>query len=409
MSIQNVASRNNMIPNGLFGNTQLNENDQPAIIICDGTYVYLQKSSNYSFQKATYSLHKFQNLVKPFMMTCCDGYIIDVYGPYAAIDSDATIIKNLFRDEYGNMRRFVRENDVFILDRGFRDAISSLESYGYKAHMPETVLEGNNQLTTAQANKTRCVTMVRWVVEVVNGRFKRDFKVFRQNFFNLATPHLMDDFKIAAAILNKFHPLLEDNTDASVLLELALSRLNTPNHLGDFVKENNLNRTRAVFRRINGHIPSLNNFPLLDLTELRKISLGNYQIKQARSYCGEHLKSNGSYIIEVCENVLRINSTHQSLVGNNYLLRGRIKSRHISGKIYFTYILVSNESDVANSCNAIEAYYCNCLVGMRTVGCCAHVMSILWYLGFARHQQNMNIAPALFLNSILIDNEVEGE
>lgn len=175
--------------------------------------------------------------------------------------------------------------------------------------MPESVLEGNFQLTTPQANKSRCITMVRWVVEVVNGRFKRDFKIFRQDFFNLAAQHLMDDFKIASALLNKFHPLIEDNPDASILLELALNRLE--------------------------------------------------------------------------------------------------KSRHISGKIYFTYILVSNNLNVANSCSTIQAYYCNCLVGMRTVGCCAHVMSILWYLGFARHQENINLTPALFLDNILIDNDYD--
>lgn len=242
--------------------------------------------------------------------------------------------------------------------------------------------------------------MVRWVVEVVNGRFKRDFKLFRQDFNNLAAGHLMDDFKIAAALLNKFHPLIEDNSDASSLLELALNKLNTPNYLGDFVKEQNLNRARAAFLRINGQIPSLDNFPLLNLEELRKISLGNYQIKQARSYCGEHLKENGDYIIEVLADP---SLADPSLVGNNFLMRGRIKSRHISGKIYFTYILVSNEPNDANSCNAIKAYYCNCLVGMRTVGCCAHVMSILWYLGYARHVTNITIPPALYLDSVLID------
>ena len=30
-------------------------------------------------------------------------------------------------------------------------------------------------------------------------------------------------------------------------------------------------------------------------------------------------------------------------------------------------------------------YYCTCKAGARTAVSCAHVASILWYLGYARH------------------------
>lgn len=33
----------------------------------------------------------------------------------------------------------------------------------------------------------------------------------------------------------------------------------------------------------------------------------------------------------------------------------------------------------------IVGWYCLCKSGARTVGCCAHVASVLWYLGFYRH------------------------
>lgn len=134
-----------------------------------------------------------------------------------------------------------------------------------------------------------------------------------------------------------------------------------------------------MFSRIDGNIPNLSNLPQLTLQELRMISLGHYQINQARSYCGEHLKDQGTCTIEVCEDRMRITSTaRHSLIGNNnFLLLGRIKSRHVSRKVYLTYILVNSDANAAHSSNAIKAYYCNCLVGMRTVGRCAHVMSIL--------------------------------
>ncbi|KAH9636341.1 hypothetical protein HF086_003641, partial [Spodoptera exigua] len=132
--------------------------------------------------KKTYSLHKYDNLVKPFVIVSCDGHIIDVVGPYAATQTDAEIINHLFIDEESQYRQLFQPNDIFILDRGFRDAIPHLQSIGYQIHKPESLDPGETQLNTEQANKTRKVTLCRWVVEVVNGRFKRDFKLFRQRF-----------------------------------------------------------------------------------------------------------------------------------------------------------------------------------------------------------------------------------
>lgn len=46
-------------------------------------------------------------------------------------------------------------------------------------------------------------------------------------------------------------------------------------------------------------------------------------------------------------------------------------------------------------------YCCNCLVGRRTVGCCAHVMTMVWYLGWARYEHNIS-ASAPFLDDVVI-------
>lgn len=77
-----------------------------------------------------------------------------------------------------------RPGDVFILDRGFRDCIDDMTDKGFLVHMPQTIATGEWQLSTLQANISRCVTMNRWVVETVNGRFSRDFKIFREDYFN---------------------------------------------------------------------------------------------------------------------------------------------------------------------------------------------------------------------------------
>lgn len=198
--------------------------------------------------------------------------------------------------------------------------------------MPESKQAGESQLSTIEVNKTRCVTLCRWVVKVVNGRFKRDYKLFRQEYFNTASTHLMLDFKIAASLINRFHPLLRDNFYAQDILAIAQAKLNTQNDLASYVEANNLNRVRVQFTSIDGRLPELNYFPHLTFRDLILFSLGIYQIKQARSYYGEHVRETGEYKIEVYRQNIHEFGPHK------YLLRGRIQSRHTSRKTYYIYI-----------------------------------------------------------------------
>ncbi|CAK1587666.1 unnamed protein product [Parnassius mnemosyne] len=394
-----LISRNLLIPEGLFGNRE----ERKPIVICDGTYIYLQKSSNYFFQKKTYSLHKYRNLVKPFLLVATDGYILDIFGPYPAIDSDASIMKALFQNENGDLRLFFMENDIFILDRGFRDAISFLEELGYVIHKPLNCEEGEAQLSTINANKSRCVTLCRWVVEVVNGRLKRDFKLFRQDHFNAAATHLMDDLRICAAMINAFHPVIVDRPDDQVILNRALQRLHMPNELAELIVANRINRYRAHFTRIDAQLPELDIFPVMTMSDLKIFGLGTYQIKQARSYYGEHIRQHGSFQVEISndlEVVTQLISSQQDAV----LIRGRIKSRHHSGRAYYTYILLARQETSWDK--MIAGYYCSCTSGQRTVGCCAHIMTVVWYLGWARYQNSIT-APASILDGILVREDFE--
>lgn len=391
-----IARRNLLIPNGLYGGE-----DRAPIIIADGTYIYIEKSSNYFYQKKTYSLHKYRNLVKPFLFVCTDGYIIDILGPYPATTSDADIIKQEFENENGPFRQFFQAGDVFILDRGFRDSLSLLNDCNYSVHVPLSPQDGEVQLTTREANQSRGVTLCRWVVEVVNGIFKTAFKIFRQNFFNRASKHLMIDFSVAGALINKFHIKITDREDAAQILEIVTQNMERNNDLSDYVRENNLNRGRAQFTNINVVPENIREFPRLSYSDLILIACGTYQLKQARSYYGEHIRFNGCYRIEVCRETM-----HATNFGpDSRLIRARIASRHISRKIYFVYILTS----VTNTGrSAIKEYCCNCVVGRRTVGCCAHVMTVIWYLGWARHQDNIS-PPAQFLDEVLVSYDTSME
>lgn len=384
---EQLAARNSYIANHIFGEPNAPTDQKPAITIADATYIYTQKSSNYLFQKETYSLHKYRNLLKPFILCASDGYIIDVRGPYSATTNDATIMNNLLNETEFN--DFYNENDIFIVDRGFRDCMDSLHEKGYIAHMPETREDGQSQLSTLEANRSRCVTINRWVVEAVNGRFKRDFKIFRHEYFNRGCRNLMSDFKIAAALLNAFTPPFAENIHAEQFVSIIFERLFLTNTVAELVRVHNLNRRGSWFIPIDATTIS---FPRLSMEELTLFACGVYQIRQARSYVGEHFRFHGVYTLEVSRERIH------GLDGiNPMLLRAKIKSRHSSARTYFVFIVAETNM---NGRDAIISYCCNCIVGLRTVGCCSHVMSIIWYLSYARHEGMTRPAP--FLDEVIL-------
>ncbi|XP_033213876.1 uncharacterized protein LOC117170935 [Belonocnema kinseyi] len=109
-----------------------------AILVADGTYIYMEKSSNYVFQRRNYSVHKGRPLVKPMMVVSTTGYILEIYGPYFADgkNNDASILNSLMRQETSPFLEWTEAGDVMVVDRGFRDSIATLEEYGFIPAMP---------------------------------------------------------------------------------------------------------------------------------------------------------------------------------------------------------------------------------------------------------------------------------
>ncbi|CAF1625042.1 unnamed protein product [Rotaria magnacalcarata] len=97
------------------------QSDQVCVAI-DGTYMYIQKSSNNTFQRRTYSMHKHHNLLKPMIITTTDGYILSVLGPYFADykNNDASIIKYCLMNNEQDMLSWFKDDDIMIVDRGVR-------------------------------------------------------------------------------------------------------------------------------------------------------------------------------------------------------------------------------------------------------------------------------------------------
>lgn len=388
-----VIARNRIIPNHIFGT----EDHTKAIVIMDGTYLYIQKSSNFLFQRLSYSLHKYSNLVKPFMLVCADGYIIEVTGPYNARTSDATILKQILDNhsepmEEAPIRWFFEPDDVMVLDRGFRDALADAEECGFTVYTPQTLSRHETQLSTEAANKSRLVTLVRWVVETINGRMKRDFKIFRNKYFNITLTTAMTDFRIAAALVNATQEPYGDSHLTANFIEMIERNRNRPNQLAEYVNQNRLNAQRNIaFTRMEA--TDVVDFPRMSFDELLIFAIGSYHVKLARSYCYEHIRETGVYSIEVYRHPERVNFNEE---GENTLMRCRIHSRHITTRTYYCYI--------AYNSHAVTEYYCSCIHGRRTLGSCAHIISIIYYLAWARHEGDM-IQPAGFLDLVCLDIE----
>ena len=93
--------------------------------------------------------------------------------------------------------------------------------------------------------------------------------------------------------------------------------------------------------------------------------MGLYQIRQAKSYTKEHQTDDGKYEILINK--------------EQGVLKSQIRSRHTSSKTYNLWI------DYSTGLSPIT-WFCTCKSGARVVGCSAHIASVLWYLGFERHQ-----------------------
>lgn len=61
-----------------------------------------------------------------------------------------------------------------------------------------------------------------------------------------------------------------------------------------------------------------------------------------------------------------------------------MKSRFRSTKNHHIFVLVDKSKSGRDS---IVEYFCTCETGSRTVGCCSHVMTVIWYLGYGQYNE----------------------
>lgn len=361
--------------------------DENGVCLFDATYRFVQKSKNFAGQKQLWSDQKKMPLTKPMVGCAPDGYVFFVLGPYDATHNDAVILKDClvrFEDPLSSLI----PNDVVIVDNGFRDVVGALQDKGLKTYIP-----GTGQRDTAEANKARFVTKLRWVNEQVFGRLKKKFKLFAVPAHNATLIHDYETLLIAFALLNVFHkPILSDKEHADLAV-IMKSRLNVPNLLKDVVQHHSLSKVRVPYIDVNYTLldndenNAIIQFPHLSQNDLYNISLGPYQIKNALSYYAQHQQENIFLVQKFQPNprnpLSKLNYANFGItVTDPLLVKAYMKSRFRSTKNHHIFVLVDKSKTGRES---IVEYFCTCETGSRTVGCCSHVMTIIWYLGHGQY------------------------
>ncbi len=134
------------------------------------------------------------------------------------------------------------------------------------------------------------------------------------------------------------------------------------------------------------------------MAQIRKnITFGSYQIKQSVNYVADHLNQDGQF------EILIDNQIECETDGN--IILAEVKSRHSSNTEYSVMIKYIPNIDCATS---IKAWGCTCHSGLRTVGCCSHIASIIYFLSYAKYLDEIAIPGKRLINSI-ITNEVEND
>lgn len=141
------------------------------------------------------------------------------------------------------------------------------------------ITKGEKQFTCYEANVTRYITKCRWVIEAINRFFKKTFKALDE-VNNKSLTHILQDFRIAAALVNKFFQrLISDKDNGNEIATRMKDKCNEFNELQQEVKRKGLHK-KSLFEDID--VKSFKEFPKLTEEEIKRfITLGSYQLKQS--------------------------------------------------------------------------------------------------------------------------------
>ncbi|CAF1493570.1 unnamed protein product, partial [Rotaria magnacalcarata] len=132
------------------------------------------------------------------------------------------------------------QDDIVVVDRGFRDSVHIMESLGLNVVLPP-FLNDRRQFTTTEVNQSKYVTKVRWVVEAVNSRIKQ-LKYLANTIPNSALPHLEHDVSIVCTIINRYRPPIKTSNADDVAIAEKMILLRS--------RKNNFEKVTAIFYKL---------------------------------------------------------------------------------------------------------------------------------------------------------------
>ena len=121
------------------------------------------------------------------------------------------------------LNNWLAKDYVFVLDRGFRNSLSLIRDLGYQVHNLAYLSQSEKQHTTSDANDSRSVRKVRWVVESASGRLKRC--QFLANIVpTFMLKYIVDFVRIVAGICNKYINILQKVKESNLVQEIVKPR-----------------------------------------------------------------------------------------------------------------------------------------------------------------------------------------
>jgi len=342
-----------------FFNALFDNPEEVLFLICDGTYLYIDKPGDFEEQRKTYSLHKHRNLYKPMMIVLPSGYLIDAPGLFYADGSnnDAKIMEYLLK--MPELANFVNNNDCVIYDRGFRDVVKQSTDAGLQVYMPSLLPNGQKQFTAIEANQSRRVTMVRWLVESANGRLKNVFPFFKGTIVGSYSAKIQPFFRIACSILNKFYgPLFHQKDKHERIAHALLARIDMPNLLQGRVEELGLIRMTKSWEEASA--TSVPDFPIMSWENLEEFTLGTYQLTISQRYIKYHMKRDPRFRIYLHRDTPKI-------------VRAKLESRFSRNCFHTLWV---EYDPVKEGISGVCGWYCQCKNGARVVGACSHIVAV---------------------------------
>ena len=381
-------------------------------LFADGGYQTYEKSINNEVQADTFSVQKGKNLVKPFIITCADGYICDVYTDFEATKNDDKILRHILRTD-NQLRRKLEKDDFFFLDRGFRDTMTLLrDDYGLNVvipHCQQNDKKGvskkkagdedndadheveydfdniskpkgkNNPFTCSQSSEARKCTKVRSMVERVFAIIKKNKSL---DFVrNSVLGHMGIDLRNACAMHNfTFRPTLYDKNHTEEVARRLRRRAEIfrTNHL-EFILSPRLTTTH-FFKRIRfAETDSLGFVKCKSAYLRRKIFCGSFQYKMAkRSYITDLLTQSKAYLFTPLKKFSKSYDLSTEIIAvkmPSRFKRGKSKKKQneadivdsyaTTRRVYvqFTKHIPDDHPEKKRKCDYINGWICTCKNG----------------------------------------------